>query len=226
MKTITLVVSTLALATLGMVSMAQADDSATPPTTTEVVPSTPATPAAVDAVVYARKFTLTNAFKFLWCKEKPTVSSGYLLVLKVNKNMVFPRQCAEPVLYVGNQTAQRLNVGYKSGYVVAIAPCDEDLSKTPIWFGTPQLPERVDGNVAKAERTLADKAGIRPFSTKALKPAIKRGAEKLEVAGIVDVLRVAVDLIRQYSPDEENVANTLVPAPKPAPKPVKPVDEE
>ncbi len=219
MKTITLVVSMLALAALGTVTMVHADDSATPAAATEVVPSVPVTPAAVDAVVYARKFSLTNGYQFRWCKEKPTVSSGYLLVLKVNKDLVYPRQCAEPVLFVGKQTAERLNVGYKSGYVVAIAPCDEDLSKTRIWFGNPQLPEVVDQNVAAAEHTAAVNAGIRPFSAKALKPALTRGAEKLEVANIVDVLRVASGLVREYSPDEEDVAVSLAPPP---PKPVLP----
>ncbi len=219
MKTITLVASLLGLAALGTVSMAHADDeSATKPVKAEVVPAVPATPAAVDAVVYARKFTMTEGYKFRWCKEKPMVTSGYLLVLKVNKDLVFPRQCAEPVLFVGKQTAERLNVGYKSGYVVAIAPCNDDLNQTRIWFGTPQLPELVDQNVAEAEHTLANNAGIQPFSTKALESAVTRGADKLEASGIVDVLRVAADLIRQYSPDEEKLAKTLVPAPKPAPK--------
>lgn len=225
MKTITLVVGILALASLASlatVSMVTADEPATPApaasTEMESPPSVPNTPAAVDAVVYARRFSLENSYKFTWSKEKPAVTSGYLLVLKVNPDLVFARQCAEPVLYVGNHTAQRLNIGYKSGHVVAIAPCDTDLNKALIWFGTPELPERVDKNKAKAEQALAKNAGLTPFSSKELQTALARGSEELKAANIVDVLRVAADLIRQYSPDEEELAKTLVPAPKPAPE--------
>ncbi len=223
MKTITLLTSALALTSLAMVSMVNGDEPAAPPAATErateALPAIPATPAAVDGIVYARRFTLKEGYKFGWCKERQMVTSGYLLVLKVNPDLVFPRQLAEPVLYVGNQTAQRLNIGYKSGHVVAIAPGDTDLNKALIWFGTPELPERVDKNQATAEQVLAKNAGFAPFASKDLQTALGRGNEALEASTVVDVLRVAADLIRQYSPAEEELAKAIVPAPKPVPTP-------
>jgi hypothetical protein len=212
-----------------MVSMVNGEEPATPPAATdratEAPPAIPATPAAVDSIVYARKFTLKEGYKFDWCKERPLVKSGYLLVLKVNPDLVFARQCAEPVLYVGNQTAQRLNIGYKSGHVVAIVPGDPDLNKSMIWFGTPELPERVDTNMAKAENASANAAGITPFSSKKLQTALGRGSKALEASTVVDVLRVAAGLIRQYSPAEEELAKSIVPTPEPAPTPAED-DEE
>ena len=128
-------------------------------------------------------------------------------------------QLAEPVLYVGEQTAERLNHGYPSGHVIAIAPGDLDLNKALLWFGTPDLPERVDTNMAKAELNLAKAAGIEPFSAKKIETALAQGGKELNGATIVDVLRVAAGLIREYSPEEEHIADTCVPAEKPAPEP-------
>ncbi len=223
MKTITLVVSTLVLASLATVSTVNADEPAAPSaasaSVTESPPAIPATPAAVDGIVYARKFTLEKGYEFRWCEEKPVVTSGYLLVLKVNPDLVFARQRAEPVLYVGQQTAERVNHGYQSGHVIAIAPGDPDLSQALIWFGTPELPELVNAKTVKAELKLAKAAGIKPFSAKELQAAQAQARGELKGATIADVLEVASDLIRQYSPQEKHVAETCVPAPKLAPKP-------
>ena len=222
MKMTIIVVSTLALASLAMVSMANAGEPATSPEinpyAVDSPPAVPDTPAAVESIIYARKFTLENGYPFNWSKERPVVTSGYLLVLKVNPDLVFPRQSAEPVLYVGTQTAERVNHGFPSGHVIAIAPGDVALNEALLWFGTPELPERVDTNVAKAELDVAKAAGIKPFSAKELDAARARGGAELNGATIVDVLRVAADLIRQYAPEEEHIAETCVPADKPVSK--------
>ena len=216
MKTITYIVSILvliSLATTPVVNGAEPGDKpAANPSEIESVPAVPATPAAVDGIVYARKFTLEKGYRFGWCQEKPIVKSGYLLVLKVNPDLVYPRQCAEPVLYVGKQTAERINHGYPSGYVIAIVPGNPKLDQVPIWFGTPELPELVDTATAKAELGLAKAAGIKPFSKKELKAAHMQAREELKGSTIADVLRVAADLIRRYSPEEKNIADTCVPA--------------
>ena len=47
------------------------------------------------------------------------------------------------MLFVGTQTARRVNPHPVSGHVVAIVPGDFALEEAPIYFGTPQLPERI-----------------------------------------------------------------------------------
>jgi hypothetical protein len=74
-------------------------------------PPMPKTPAAVDDIVYARPFSLEKGFKFFWRKERPEVTEGLILVLKADKALLVPRAAMMPVLYVGDQTAQRLNHG-------------------------------------------------------------------------------------------------------------------
>jgi len=225
-KTVILAVCTLALASLVTVMMVNAEPPAAPPpppapATEQAPPPIPPTPAAVENLVYARKFTLQEGYRHEWSKEKPVVTTGYLLVLKVDPKLVYSRQVAEPVLYVGNQTAERLNIGYESGHVIAIAPGEVDLKKAMIWFGTPELPERVDANMVKAETAKANAAKIAPFSEKVVRASQAKGAAELKVANKGDLLRQAAELIREYSPQEKQLAETLPPAPsaKPAPKP-------
>jgi len=170
-------------------------------------PPLPSTPAAAD-LVYAEPFTLQQGYQSNWSKEKPTVTSGYLIVVRVDHDLVFPRQVAEPVLYAGNQTAERINVGYVSGHVVAIVPSPLDPARDPIWFGTPQLPEQVNSNTIQAERQRAVAAGIRATAPVFLSSAL-RG--EVALADRAALLRHAADLIRQYSPDEAELADNITP---------------
>ena len=62
----------------------------------------------------------------------------------MNPDVTWPRQVAEPILYVGDRTAQFAKIGYPADRIVVIVPGTLDLHAAPIWFGTPELPERVD----------------------------------------------------------------------------------
>ena len=184
-------------------------------------PPAPPTPAPVNEVVYARPFALNDGFQFTWCKEPFQVSQGTLLVLKVNPDLVIPRQTEEPILYVGNQSAMRLNHGNESGYVIAVVPGDVDLTKDPIWFGTPGLPERVDAATIRAEREKADKAGIKPISAEQAQAARSKGGERINVPDMSAMLRGPVSgLIEQYSPQEKRLSEAWqLPTVKPASRP-------
>ncbi|MEQ8315926.1 MAG: hypothetical protein RIE77_08625 [Phycisphaerales bacterium] len=177
-------------------------------------PQTPATPAAVQDIVFAQPFTLDQGEVSTWRAERPVVDSGYIIVLKVNPDLVYPRQSAEPVLYVGDTTAQRLNVGYRSGHVVAVVGAEitgeqaMDLSKVKIWFGTPELPERVDANRIAQESALADAAGIKPFSADKIDGLLAQN-ETLSEQSMAGILDDVAAQIRRFSPQEEEVAVAL-----------------
>ena len=101
-----------------------------------------------------------------------------------------------------------MNHGNKSGHVIAIAPGEADLTKVPIWFGTPRLPERVDAAAAKSERALAEQAGIGPFSEKNVAAALAKGGEPIKTTDKSALLRDQVaELILEYSPDEKHLAD-------------------
>ena len=140
------------------------------------------------------------------------VREGYVLVLKVDRALAVSRQAKEPVLYVGRQTAERVNVGEKSGHIVAIVPgpVDKlDLTKTPIWFGTPALPEQVNTAQIAAENAQATKAGIAPFSKEVVGRALKNGGARLRVADYGELRRQLAGVIEQYSPQESDLINGL-----------------
>jgi len=170
-------------------------------------PSIPTTPAPIRTLLFARPFTLQEGFLFDWRQEKLLVKEGFLLVLEVDPDLVYPRQTLEPVLFVGDQTAQRLNVGYISGRVIAVVPHPGDLAH--IWFGTPQFPEDVTAEIITGEKNLANDNSIIPISTGTVKTALERGGAPLLVSNFNTLLEEAARLIYLYAPDEDELAEIL-----------------
>jgi hypothetical protein len=171
-------------------------------------PEMPKTPAAVDDLVYARPFTLETGFKYIWSKERPNVTDGTLLVLKVDKALVVPRSIATPVLYVGDQPAQRVNQGHESGHVIAVVPGEVDLTKVPIWFGSPGFPFDTDAATARAERARAEEAGIEPFAEKRVTAARGKGGAPIRKPDMSALLRDELaELILEYCPGEKKLAD-------------------
>lgn len=166
----------------------------------------PATPSAVIDIVEIQPFKLKAGYRYDWLQERPLVSAGLLVVLRVDPKYVLPRDTAEPVLYAGDRTVQRLNQGHRSGHVIGIIPGEVNPASAPIWFGRPQLPERVTPQIIKAERALADRAAIRAFSPDKIKGARR---DAIEVDDLAALLRGrAADLVLKYSPDEKDLAET------------------
>jgi hypothetical protein len=166
----------------------------------------PATPAPVKNILFAQPFTLETPYINTFSKEREKVSNGVLVVLEVDPALVVPRNSLEPVLYAGNVTVQRLNHGERSGRVIGIVPGTINLSTAPIWFGTPELPERVTKSTVQYERGLAEKAGVRAFPSTQLS-SIQRSV--VATRDLATLLRtVAADLIYQYSPQEKELADS------------------
>jgi hypothetical protein len=177
----------------------------------------PSTPASVKSILYAQRFTLETPYTNTWSKERATVSTGVLIVVEVDPAFVVPRDTLQPVLYAGNVTVQRLNHGYPSGRVVGIVPGNIDLTSAPIWFGSPQLPERVTESIIQYERARADKAGVRAFPSARIS-SIERPA--VAAKDLATLLRnVAADLVYEYSSQEKQLADSWrLPEAKPVPK--------
>jgi len=180
-------------------------------------------PVPIRGIVAARPFRVATAFPHTWRAEKPEVTGGWLLVLSVDPEIVFPRQTAMPVLFAGRQTAARVNVGYESGRLVVIVPdrLDKDgrpataLAGLPIWFGDANLPERVTAADIAAARQAADAAGIDVRPEAERETAMTRGANGvvLDEQGVVDyadhmaLMMAAMRLVKEYAPDEADLAN-------------------
>ncbi len=177
----------------------------------------PATPAPVRNLLVAQPFTLETPFINTFSKAKERVSNGVLIVVEVDPALVIPRNSLEPVLYAGNVAVQRLNHGERSGRVIGIVPGTLNLTTAPIWFGTPELPERVTQNTIQYERGLAEKAGVRAFPAARL-DSIQRPV--IAAKDLATLLRtVAADLVYEYSPQEKHLADSWrLPEAKAVPK--------
>lgn len=127
-------------------------------------PALPPEPALSPiALVAAQPFVLAEPATHWYRSERPQYAQGLLLVLEVDRDLVHPRQTHEPVLYVGAETAQRVNAGHESGRLVAIVPGAPDLAQDPVFFGEPALPEQVDAAEASRQLDAALELGIGAF---------------------------------------------------------------
>lgn len=185
--------------------------------TTAPVPSAPPAPAvaapdAVWDVLVARPFRLDEPYTHWWRSERPQVSAGHLLVLAVDPARFVPRETAEPVLMVGDQTAERINHGAGDGALVVLVPDTRvedgwptrDLATTPIFLADPELPERVDGDWLAGQ--LASTTAI-PFDAGRLQRAT---GPSLDLRDRGELERVAAELILAYAPSEADRANGLL----------------
>ncbi len=184
------------------------------------LPPIPETPAAIEELISVRPFFIEQPGTHGWRADKPSYSSGYLLVIRVDPALVVSRQTPEPILYVGDQTARRVNEGFQSGFVVVIAPAaleDEGaaLEPVPIWFGEPGLPERVTPELIVKERERAERAAIYTLSAEAWAEAGARGGPPLRLESASDLIREAAMLVQEYSPYEKDlISGLLVDTPK------------
>jgi hypothetical protein len=168
----------------------------------------------VRGLLYARPFTLEQPYQYLYTKEQPEITSGYILVLEVDPTFALPRQVHMPVLFVGTRPAELTNFGAESGRVVVLVPGDTDLASSPMFYGDTELPERIDAARGIEERDLALDQGITPFSQEEIDAALQAGGSPLAAVSIDGVYREVADLILAYAPEDVDTANgyKLIPA--------------
>lgn len=168
-------------------------------------------PGGVQAILSATPFVLEKAWTHAWRAEKPSFDAGWLVALAVDPALVKPTQLAEPVLYAGTETVERVNHGFESGRVVAIVPSPRtasggvalDLALTPLWFGEPDLPERVDAPRIARELALARAIGVTPLS-------VPPPGALLELESRDDLQALTGALVLEHSPAEEDTGRGLL----------------
>lgn len=214
MRSIRILGLVLALGALGATALTAwqgRERSAPPPRSSEQS-------SAVLDLVYARPFRLERAYTHWFRRERPLVDAGFLLVLDVDPKLAAPRQLEEPVLYVGSETAERVNHGHPSGRVVAIVPAPRgadgwpalDLESAAMWFGEPALPEQIGAaELSRAiERAAAD--GVRPLGGARVRAALENSGGKLELEDKTALERFAAELVLRYAPGEEDLAQGIL----------------
>ncbi len=164
-------------------------------------------PTGAVEILAAHAFVVDEPFVHEWRAEKPSVSAGYLLVLAVEPELARPRQTYEPVLYVGQQTAERCNAPPEGGRLVVLVPAPLDgegrvaldLATTPIWFGSLELPERVDAGRIAQELELARQHGIGPARRGAGVKTASTAREAIRVRTRYELEPYIEDLVERFS---------------------------
>ncbi len=182
-------------------------------------------PVALNQIVAARPFVLEQPFTWNWRQERPQVTSGWLLVIEVPPALLAPKQTAERVIYVGGETAERLNLGTNSGHLVLIVPAplseipnpndpvQQPLDKHPVFLGSAALPEQVSISTAQAQLLFAEVSGIPDPDPAVVAAARLAGGPLLEAASRAALLAAAAQLVQMYSPDEIDCAELLAGVP-------------
>ena len=161
-------------------------------------------------------FLLDEPVPHTWRREAPLYDAGYLLVLHADPELVRPRQTYDAVLYVGAQTAARCNAGTTTGNLVVIVPAPRGANGTvaldpwsvPIWFGPPELPERVDAARIQRELASARQSGVGPASA-SLPRRAQTPATTAYAQDRADLDFFVADLIETYSADEVDLVRGL-----------------
>lgn len=186
----------------------------------QVLPPLPASAGGVHDLVHAVPFQVAEPFTHWYRSEQPQVDAGWLVVLRVDPDVVVPREDFEPVLYVGEQTGERINKGHLDGLLVVVVPAEpgadgfpaQDLDGALMWFGGAELPERVDA--ARIARELADARaeGVLALAQQRWTAARADGGGGLTLADRVALEQHAARLVQRFAPSEaELAAGLLVP---------------
>lgn len=165
------------------------------------LPPLPETPAGIEQIMVARPFVVMTPWASDWCEERTTVERGWVVILRVAHEYAVPRQTAEPILFAGARTVERVRNAPEANLILAIIPATprteavpghaagaggtapigaEDQSMRPlaelaIWFGTPGLPEQVDRAILAHEVTKANAASIKAQPLEDVVRALKQG---------------------------------------------------
>lgn len=169
----------------------QASAPSQPVTADEVsrVPELPRTPSQNSGAqpIFVQWVELAKPYQSDFRAERPLVRAGWLAVVRADSALLAPRSLAEPLLLAAGDgwitSVEWIQHGHTSGHRVCFIPWVDDaqpsgsselrgasesikeranLRDLRIWFGTPELPERVDAAMLARERALAQASGLQP----------------------------------------------------------------
>lgn len=153
-------------------------------------------------LVHAQRFHTDMPFAHQWRADRQMYDAGWVLVLSGEPELLRQHQTKDPVLYVGAQTAERVNNG-DSGKLVVIVPGDIDLADAAIFLGPAALPEELWQEQIDDTVTAARNGGAVPPTAEQRGKALVAGV--LEFADDYWLHRHAVDLVEKHSPNEKDL---------------------
>ena len=145
---------------------------------------------------YAQAVEIEQAFTYNWTAERTEISMATILVVEVSPGKIGQPQVGAPVLYVGNTPAARIHPGGLDHHIVVYVSGHPDLSKTPIFWGPDELPERVTKSMG--EQYVATMGGA-PVAVSTLSAVTQ---PTITVADQTTLIRHMSTLIDTYAPKD------------------------
>ena len=115
----------------------------------------------VHSVDWAQPFVLQQPHPYRYNSAEQSITTGWLVQLTVESWTMLPRQVGVPALWIGDHIAGRTRwSSAPEGTFCAVVwvPGDVDLRTAPVFFGTTDLPEKLDesrrAQVVAASRSL------------------------------------------------------------------------
>lgn len=166
----------------------------------------PVIPAPIEEVLYAREFELETGYSLSGQTNAPLISSGSVVVFRVDPSLTVPRQVPTPVLYAGGRVVHVLNTGQGTGILIGIVPETrlDQLADQPAWFGPPRISGAINEKTIEEDRRAAVSAGIRPNTAEDLRRVAR---DPLRARSLASLLRGDIaDLILEFVPKERALA--------------------
>ncbi|MCA9568370.1 MAG: hypothetical protein KC656_11030 [Myxococcales bacterium] len=110
--------------------------------------------SGVQEVRWARPFRLERALMYRHTPEPRAIREGWILELLVDPARMVPHPIATPTLFVDTTVAVR--TAWRTPCAVVWVPGDVDPARATVFFGSTELPERIDATRAAAELSAAD----------------------------------------------------------------------
>lgn len=172
-------------------------------------PTVSPSPPPPAALLRVEPFLLQTAYQHEWRKERPWVTEGLIAVVQVDPALLYPRQSLQPILHVGDETPERINVGYPSGIAVLIIPGITDLSSSPVWFSDDALPEQLTVQAISARRMTLPPESLIWFHPASVRAASDSDRSVRVFVNRDHLYRYLGGVVERYAPDEPDLAQRL-----------------
>lgn len=155
-------------------------------------------PVEASELLAARSFTLSEGYRNDWRRERPWVTTGYVVVLRVHAPLVRTHATANRVLFADSGPVEILNLPDESGLVLGLVSGPIDLTGARFWFGAWACPSEIDAAAIEDEWAAAVAAEIEPFSAEAVQAALAAGGGELSVADRAALLAAMIPLMESF----------------------------
>jgi hypothetical protein len=166
-------------------------------------------PAAPLELVALQAFSVREPMKFWHNGKQEKISRGFIAVLKVERQWLRPVNEPDHLLLLGNSIGQRVNVGFEDGHLIVVTP-QIDWLKTPVYFGSRLVPERLQSEDLEREWQLAREARLPPFTVKEIAKAQSQHRTVLHARDVNQLWFKTKPWILRYAPSERDMAESLV----------------